>query len=106
MDASGNLLPADLLSNYVDFTRRSPQEKLTGKVTVSGRSKGRCRFSAGVQDSITAEHCLTSGWQTKSNRGANGENYTLTEAEIGKVITVAVTSSIETGSLVSHRPMP
>lgn len=37
----------------------------------------------------------------KAIEGANGENYTLTEAEIGKVITVAVTSSIETGSLVS-----
>ena len=44
MDASGNLLSGGSLSNYVDFTKAIAAEKLTGKVTVSGEAKGRCRF--------------------------------------------------------------
>ena len=102
MDASGNLLSGGSLSNYVDFTKAIAAEKLTGKVTVSGEAKVGAVFSAGVQDSNNSG-TLSYQWMAdgKAIEGANGENYTLTEAEIGKVITVAVTSSIETGSLVS-----
>ena len=102
MDASGNLLSGGSLSNYVDFTKAIAAEKLTGKVTVSGEAKVGAVLSAGVQDSNNSG-TLSYQWMAdgKAIEGANGENYTLTEAEIGKVITVAVTSSIETGSLVS-----
>lgn len=102
MDASGNLLSGGSLSNYVDFTKAIAAEKLTGKVTVSGEAKVGAVLSAGVQDSNN-NGTLSYQWMAdgKAIEGANGENYTLTEAEIGKVITVAVTSSIETGSLVS-----
>ena len=102
MDASGNLLSGGSLSNYVDFTKAIAAEKLTGKVTVSGEAKVGAVLSAGVQDSNNSG-TLSYQWMAdgKTIEGANGENYTLTEAEIGKVITVAVTSSIETGSLVS-----
>ncbi|MEE0295747.1 MAG: CotH kinase family protein [Lachnospiraceae bacterium] len=102
MDASGNLLSGGSLSNYVDFTKAIAAEKLTGKVTVSGEAKVGAVLSAGVQDSNNSG-TLSYQWMAdgKAIEGANGENYTLTEAEIGKVITVAVTSSIEKGSLVS-----
>ena len=102
MDASGNLLSGGSLSNYVDFTKAIAAEKLTGKVTVSGEAKVGAVLSAGVQDSNNSG-TLSYQWMAdgKAIEGANGENYTLTEAEIGKVITVAETSSIETGSLVS-----
>ena len=102
MDASGNLLSGGSLSNYVDFTKAIAAEKLTGKVTVSGEAEVGAVLSAGVQDSNNSG-TLSYQWMAdgKAIEGANGENYTLTEAEIGKVITVAVTSSIETGSLVS-----
>ncbi|MEF2687250.1 MAG: CotH kinase family protein [Lachnospiraceae bacterium] len=102
MDASGNLLSGGSLSNYVDFAKTIAAEKLTGTVTISGEAKVGAVLRADVQDSNNSG-VLSYQWMADdvAIEGATEETYALTEAEIGKVITVAVTSSIETGSLVS-----
>ena len=102
MDASGNLLSNGSISSYVDFTKKVAADALSGTVTISGDAKVGALLRAEVKDSNNTG-TLSYQWMADGTaiEGAAGETYTVTEAEIGKTITVAVTSSIETGTLVS-----
>lgn len=102
MDASGNLLSNGSISSYVDFTKKVAADALSGTVTISGDAKVGAVLRAEVKDSNNTG-TLSYQWMADGTaiEGAAGETYTVTEAEIGKTITVAVTSSIETGTLVS-----
>lgn len=102
MDASGNLLSNGSISSYVDFTKKVAAGALSGTVTISGDAKVGAVLRAEVKDSNNTG-TLSYQWMADGTaiEGAAGETYTVTEAEIGKTITVAVTSSIETGTLVS-----
>ena len=102
MDASGNLLSNGSISSYVDFTKKVAADALSGTVTISGDAKVGAVLRAKVKDSNNTG-TLSYQWMADGTaiEGAAGETYTVTEAEIGKTITVAVTSSIETGTLVS-----
>lgn len=102
MDASGNLLSNGSISNYADFTKIVAADALSGTVTISGDAKVGAVLSAEVKDSNNTG-TLSYQWMADGTaiEGATGETYTVTENEVGKTITVAVTSSIETGMLVS-----
>lgn len=102
MDAFGNLLSNGSISSYVDFTKKVAADALSGTVTISGDAKVGAVLRAEVKDSNNTG-TLSYQWMADGTaiEGAAGETYTVTEAEIGKTITVAVTSSIETGTLVS-----
>lgn len=101
MDASGNLLSNGSINNYHTFTKESQAPELTGTVTVKGSAKVGSVLKA-VTDTNNSG---TPSYQWKADgvaiSGAVTETYRLTENEVGKKITVEMTSSFETGTLTS-----
>ncbi|NBH12700.1 hypothetical protein D3Z36_00505 [Lachnospiraceae bacterium] len=102
MDAAGTLLSGGAVTNYAAFTKDAQAEPLTGQVTIIGHARVGSELKAEVSGS---NHTGALSYQWKADgtaiAGATAQSYLLTEAEEGKCITVEVTSSIETGSLVS-----
>lgn len=75
-------------------------ETLTGKVTIIGTAK----VGETVTAVITESNCtgvFSYQWQAdgKDIAGANGKSYVPAEADAGKLLSVVVTSSVETGSI-------
>lgn len=102
MDSSGSLISN--VTNYAVFDKVLPVEELSGTVEIKGAVRAR------VGSVLTAElidgnntGSLSYQWKAdgKEISGAVYQTCTLTESELGKVITVEVTSSIETGKLES-----
>lgn len=102
MDASGNLLSGGSITNYEVFTKELAVDALTGIVSISGDAKVGSVLAAEVSGSNNTG-TLAYQWMADGTviDGANAQTYQLTDSELGKVITVAVTSSVESGSLVS-----
>lgn len=102
MDASENLLSSGNITNYATFTKELAVDALSGTVTINGDAVEGSVLTAQVSDT---NNTGILSWQWKADdqtiEGANTESYKLTEKEIGKVITVVVTSSVESGSIVS-----
>lgn len=102
MDASGNLLSDGSISNYATFEKEIPADALSGTVTISGTPTTGSILTAKVTDTNNSG-TLSYQWYADGIEisGASSATYQLTEAELGKVMKVIVTSSIETGSLES-----
>lgn len=99
LDSAGNYM-ADT-TNFINFTK-TVAAQIEGTVTVSGTAKAGEVLTATVADYAGAGN-LSYQWYAdgKAISGAVNTYILLTEAEIGKKITVAVTSDAEEGSLVS-----
>lgn len=102
MDASGNLLKG--ISNFAVFDKKLPVQELTGTAVIQGAV--RARVGSVLSAEITGSNNtgdLSYQWLAdgKEISGAIYKTYTVTEKELGKKITVAISSSIETGTLTS-----
>lgn len=102
MDASGNLIEG--VSNYEVFDKELPVLELTGTAVIQGAV--RARVGSVLTAEVTGSNntgILSYQWMAdgKEISGATYQTYTLTEKELGKVITVVVSSSVETGTLTS-----
>lgn len=96
--ASGTALSSDYVSVTIAAYGASA---LTGTVTISGTLKYGETLTAAV---VGSNNSGTLSYQWKrgtTNIGTNSDAYTLVEADIGNTITVTVTSSVETGEIVS-----
>ncbi|MEY8516402.1 CotH kinase family protein [Lachnospiraceae bacterium 29-84] len=80
-------------------------EELTGKVTVTSSRAGKASYPGdkltaavnGTNNSGTLQYQWYAGQEKIS--GATASTYTLTEGEIGKTLSVSITSTIETGTI-------
>lgn len=102
MDAGGNLLSGGSITNYAVFEKEIAVNELSGTVSISGDAMVGSVLTAAVADTNNTG-TLAYQWMADGNTiaGANAKSYKLTEKETGKVITVVVTSSVESGSIVS-----
>ncbi len=91
------------ISNYARFEKEVQKETLTGTVTISGAAVVGSVLTAKVTESNAAEG-LRYQWKADGDaiEQATAASYTLTENELGKTITVEVTSSFEEGILIGE----
>lgn len=112
-DSSKNYLASEI--NFTNFTRNDLQvveptrETLTGDVSVKSDSedeKTKQTAYPGNNLQVSIKNCNNSGklsyqWYANDTAidGANRDTYKLTETEIGKTVTVKISSSVESGEL-------
>lgn len=87
------------------YLKFEPAVPLTGTVTISGTPKyGETLTAAYVSGNNTG--ALSYQWQRGGSdiSGADGNTYTIVEADIGQTLTCVATSSVQTGSVSSDPP--
>lgn len=92
-------------SNYVLFQKEIAADPLTGTVEIQGIPRVGCTLRAAVSDTNNSGK-LSYQWKADNVpiERATQESYVLTDAEEGKVISVEVTSSWETGRIEPAAP--
>lgn len=113
MDEAGNLMTVKgryndkeidvSISDYTLFQKEIAADALTGTVEIQGLARVGCTLQAVVSNTNNSGK-LSYQWKADNVpiERATQESYVLTDAEEGKVITVEVASSWETGSIVSE----
>ncbi len=110
MDEAGNLMTVKgtyndkeidvSISDYTLFQKAVGAEPLTGTVKITGLARVGCELKAVVSDTNNSGKF---SYQWKADdvpiERATQESYVLTDAEIGKSITVEITSNWETGHI-------
>lgn len=102
MDQNGGLLDKGSVSNYQIFTKTAARPALTGKVQILGSLKAGSMLTADISNTNNTEPSYQ--WMADGSQidGATSETYRLTEKEIGKRMTVEVSSGAQTGTLTSE----
>ena len=105
MDASGTFLKSgsNVMTNYEMF-QKGIDTKLTGKVAIEGKAAVGSELKAVVSDTNNTG-TLSYQWYADGVAidGAVNETYVLTRNEVGKKITVEVSSSAEIGTIESAK---
>ncbi len=86
--------------NSIGLATQLGQAELTGTVTISGTPRAGHTLSAAITDSNNTG-TLTYNWFRDGALAGSGANYTAATADIGKVLTVEVTSSVQTGKRIA-----
>ncbi len=107
LDASGTPLSSGSVTNYISFTKEVKAEALTGTASVRGRVRAGSVLTAEFGNTNSTG---TIFYQWKADgadiAGAVEAQFLLTEAQVGKRISVEITSSDKSGSVVSEETEP